>query len=245
MDFVLFSNYGRQVDALLAGTVDIAWNTNLAWVRTVLQADGRVRALAKRDTDLAFRSHLVCRTGAGLRGAGDLTGRRPGAGQPRQGNLGQSCRRHPHRPRRGLHRAGGRHAHHRRPARGEGPAGLPRFARHRPRASGGPPPRTRGRRGRRPGTHRPNPDPRSHHHRRRRLLAPGRSRQRRAARHPRHLPSRCRHRSRASSAPTGTRRIPPPARSPAREPRSRAERRHAWPGRLADPDTPAPHPPPI
>ncbi|MCP3818649.1 PhnD/SsuA/transferrin family substrate-binding protein [Streptomyces sp. A3M-1-3] len=76
MDFVLFSNYGRQVDALLAGTVDIAWNTNLAWVRTVLQTDGRARALAMRDTDLAFRSHLVCRAGAGLRGPGDLTGRR-------------------------------------------------------------------------------------------------------------------------------------------------------------------------
>ncbi|PZS31064.1 MAG: phosphate ABC transporter substrate-binding protein, partial [Pseudonocardiales bacterium] len=30
MDFVLFSNYGRQVQALIAGHVDIAWNTNLA-----------------------------------------------------------------------------------------------------------------------------------------------------------------------------------------------------------------------
>ncbi|WP_434587199.1 Rv1680 family SBP-like protein [Streptomyces sp. A5-4] len=76
MDFVLFSNYGRQVDALLAGTIDIAWNTNLAWVRTVLQADGHATALAMRDTDLAFRSHLVCRAGAGLRGPGDLKGRR-------------------------------------------------------------------------------------------------------------------------------------------------------------------------
>ena len=42
MDFVLFSNYGRQVDALLAGTIDIAWNTNLAWVRTVGQTERRV-----------------------------------------------------------------------------------------------------------------------------------------------------------------------------------------------------------
>lgn len=30
LDFVLFSNYGRQVEALPAGTIDIAWNTNLA-----------------------------------------------------------------------------------------------------------------------------------------------------------------------------------------------------------------------
>ena len=30
MDFVLFSNYERQVDALLAGHIDVAWNTNVA-----------------------------------------------------------------------------------------------------------------------------------------------------------------------------------------------------------------------
>jgi len=35
MDFVLFSNYERQVDALLGGHVDVAWNTNVAWVRTL------------------------------------------------------------------------------------------------------------------------------------------------------------------------------------------------------------------
>ncbi len=75
-DFVLFSNYGRQVDALLAGTVDIAWNTNLAWVRSVLQTDGKVDALAMRDTDLAFRSLLVAPAGAGLSGPADLVGRR-------------------------------------------------------------------------------------------------------------------------------------------------------------------------
>ena len=46
MDFILFSNYGRQVDALLAGNIDIAWNTNLAWVRTVGQTAGECRALA-------------------------------------------------------------------------------------------------------------------------------------------------------------------------------------------------------
>ncbi|UGY91476.1 Rv1680 family SBP-like protein [Streptomyces gobiensis] len=76
MDFVLFSNYARQVDALLAGTIDIAWNTNLAWVRTVLRTGDRASALAMRDTDLAFRSHLVCRKGAGFRNPVDLTGRR-------------------------------------------------------------------------------------------------------------------------------------------------------------------------
>ena len=34
MDYVLFSNYEAQVDALISGFIDIAWNTNLAYVRT-------------------------------------------------------------------------------------------------------------------------------------------------------------------------------------------------------------------
>jgi phosphonate transport system substrate-binding protein len=76
MDFVLFSNYGRQVDALLAGAIDIAWNTNLAWVRTVLRTDGACRALAMRDVDAAFATVLVTRPGSGLRVLADLKGRR-------------------------------------------------------------------------------------------------------------------------------------------------------------------------
>jgi phosphonate transport system substrate-binding protein len=76
MDFVLFSNYGRQVDTLVDGGIDIAWNTNLAWVRTVAQTDGACRALAMRDTDLAFATVFVSRPGAGLRDLADLKGRR-------------------------------------------------------------------------------------------------------------------------------------------------------------------------
>jgi phosphonate transport system substrate-binding protein len=76
MDFVLFSNYGRQVDALLAGTIDIAWNTNLAWVRTVAQTGGTARALAMRDVDAVFRTIFVARSGSGLHGLSALAGRR-------------------------------------------------------------------------------------------------------------------------------------------------------------------------
>ncbi len=76
MDFVLYSNYGAQVDALLAGHVDIAWNTNLAWVRTVAQTDGQCRALAQRDTDTVFQTIFVTRTGSALAGLEALKGRR-------------------------------------------------------------------------------------------------------------------------------------------------------------------------
>ena len=76
MDFVLFSNYGRQVEALLAGTIDIAWNTNLAWVRTVGQTDGQCRALAMRDTDTVFRTVMVAPAGSGFSDLESLRGRR-------------------------------------------------------------------------------------------------------------------------------------------------------------------------
>jgi len=76
MDFVLFSNYGRQVDALLAGHIDIAWNTNLAYVRTVQQTDGHCRALAMRDTDTTFATVFVARPGSGLSGPESLKGSR-------------------------------------------------------------------------------------------------------------------------------------------------------------------------
>ncbi|MET3923646.1 PhnD/SsuA/transferrin family substrate-binding protein [Arthrobacter sp. UYEF20] len=65
MDFVLFSNYGRQVEALRAGQVDIAWNTNLAYVRTVLQTGGRL-ALGSADSAQAaiLPLYYLARTGA-------------------------------------------------------------------------------------------------------------------------------------------------------------------------------------
>ncbi|MEO8898212.1 MAG: PhnD/SsuA/transferrin family substrate-binding protein [Candidatus Dormibacter sp.] len=75
-DFVLFSNYERQVDALIAGTIDVAWNTNLAWVRTVNRTGGQCRALAMRDIDVTFRSVFVKRAGDSIASIDDLRGRR-------------------------------------------------------------------------------------------------------------------------------------------------------------------------
>jgi phosphonate transport system substrate-binding protein len=63
MDFVLFSNYEAQVAALLGGRIDVAWNTNLAYVRTHRATEGACRVLAMRDTDLEFFTLLVGRTG--------------------------------------------------------------------------------------------------------------------------------------------------------------------------------------
>jgi len=74
MDFVLFSNYEAQVDALLGGRIDVAWNTNLAYVHVHRATAGECRVLAMRDTDVDFFSLLVGRTGE-LTSASDLRDR--------------------------------------------------------------------------------------------------------------------------------------------------------------------------
>jgi ABC-type phosphate/phosphonate transport system substrate-binding protein len=63
MDFVLFSNYEAQVEALLGGRIDVAWNTNLAYSRVHRATQGTSRVLAMRDTDVEFHTLLVGRTG--------------------------------------------------------------------------------------------------------------------------------------------------------------------------------------
>jgi phosphonate transport system substrate-binding protein len=80
MDFLLFSNYERQVEALMNGSIDIAWNTNLAYVRTVGLTNGACSALAMRDTDATFRTVFVGRQDSGLTGLASLRGKRVALG---------------------------------------------------------------------------------------------------------------------------------------------------------------------
>ncbi len=54
-DFVLYSNYEKQVEDQFNGTLDVAWNSPLAWVRAerIARARGvQVSAVAMRDTDV-------------------------------------------------------------------------------------------------------------------------------------------------------------------------------------------------
>jgi ABC-type phosphate/phosphonate transport system substrate-binding protein len=76
LDFVLYSNYEAQVDALFAGHVDIAWNTPVAWVKAKRRSKGAALALAMRDTDQGFTSKLIARAGSGVKGPPDLRGKR-------------------------------------------------------------------------------------------------------------------------------------------------------------------------
>jgi len=80
LDFALFSNYERQVEALLAGFVDIAWDTPLAHVRVKRRTDGRSRSLGMRDSDRDFRAKIVVRKDAGIRTLADLAGKKLAVG---------------------------------------------------------------------------------------------------------------------------------------------------------------------
>ena len=77
-DYVLFSNYERQVQALLAGEIDVAWNSPLAWIETeraAVERGQRAKAVAMRDTDCDLTSVIVVRADSPIRTVADLRGR--------------------------------------------------------------------------------------------------------------------------------------------------------------------------
>jgi ABC-type phosphate/phosphonate transport system substrate-binding protein len=75
-DFVLFSNYEAQVEALFDRKIDIAWNTPVAYVRCEHRLEGKSRTLAMRDTDVGFTSKFITRRDSGIRSLADLRGKR-------------------------------------------------------------------------------------------------------------------------------------------------------------------------
>src|SRR5262245_57912203 len=80
IDYVLYSNYDRQVQALVARHIDIAWNTNLAWAKVRHHTRGACRVLAMRDVDAAFTTVLVARADRGIRSPADVRGKRVALG---------------------------------------------------------------------------------------------------------------------------------------------------------------------
>jgi phosphonate transport system substrate-binding protein len=82
-DYVLYSNYERQTEELLAGRLDVAWSSPLAWVRArrLGEAAGSpVRAVAMRDTDRDLTSVVVVRADSPVQTIGDLSGATVGTG---------------------------------------------------------------------------------------------------------------------------------------------------------------------
>ena len=77
-DYVLYSNYERQVLDLVDGRIDVAWNSPLAWVRARRLAGARGVTLAPvtmRDTDCDLRSVIAVRADSPVTSVADLAGR--------------------------------------------------------------------------------------------------------------------------------------------------------------------------
>lgn len=82
-DYVLYSNYERQVEQHFAGAIDVAWNSPLAWLQTeavAARVGRKARAIAMRDSDRDLTSVVVVRADAGIGRVGDLRGKRVGVG---------------------------------------------------------------------------------------------------------------------------------------------------------------------
>ena len=77
-DYVLYSNYERQVRDLVDGRIDVAWNSPLAWVRARRLAAARgvtLTPVTMRDTDCDLRSVIVVRADSPVTSVADLAGR--------------------------------------------------------------------------------------------------------------------------------------------------------------------------
>jgi ABC-type phosphate/phosphonate transport system substrate-binding protein len=84
-DYVLFTTYERQVEALFAGHIHVAWNSPLAWLQAdrITRSLGRsAEAIAMRDTDRDLTSIVITRAGDSVRTVADLKGRHVAVGAP-------------------------------------------------------------------------------------------------------------------------------------------------------------------
>lgn len=82
-DYILYSNYERQVEAQFDGTIHLAWNSPLAWLRAERMAKARgqtVSAVAMRDSDRGLTSLIVVRADSGIATLADLRGKTVGFG---------------------------------------------------------------------------------------------------------------------------------------------------------------------
>ena len=82
-DYVLYSNYERQVEAQFSGHIHVAWNSPLAWIETerIAAVLGRwAEAICMRDTDRDLTSVVVVRANSDIHELGDLQGKRVAVG---------------------------------------------------------------------------------------------------------------------------------------------------------------------
>ena len=77
-DFILYSNYERQVQSHFEGAFDVAWNSPLAWIQTERIAKARTRsakAIGMRNTDRDLTSVVITKEDSGIQSVQDLRGK--------------------------------------------------------------------------------------------------------------------------------------------------------------------------
>nr|WP_298476173.1 PhnD/SsuA/transferrin family substrate-binding protein [uncultured Oribacterium sp.] len=77
---VFYKDYKSQVDGLMKGEIDIAWNSPLAWLDAFLRSKGECLDGSMRDTDQNRKSYLVVRKDKGFKDILDLKGKTIGLG---------------------------------------------------------------------------------------------------------------------------------------------------------------------
>jgi len=83
MTYVLYAHYEHQVDDLMDGRIDVAWNSPLAWIRADRMAKARgvqVQPVIMRDSDCDLSTAIVVRADSGIESISDLRGRVVGTG---------------------------------------------------------------------------------------------------------------------------------------------------------------------
>ena len=77
VEIVLYLSYEAQVEALLAPEprIDIAWNTNLAFLQSRAWSDGRCAPLAMRDTDIGWTTKIIALKGGAVKNVDELLGK--------------------------------------------------------------------------------------------------------------------------------------------------------------------------
>jgi len=82
-DYVLFSNYEKQVEAHVMGQLHVAWNSPLAWLQSERAAKAlgrRAEAIVMRDTDIDLTSIVLAGADSGIRKLADLKGKKVAVG---------------------------------------------------------------------------------------------------------------------------------------------------------------------
>lgn len=77
-DYILYSNYERQVAGHFSGHFHVAWNSPLAWLQTeriAAQTGRTIKAIAMRDSDCDLTSVIAVRNDSPIRSIEDLRGK--------------------------------------------------------------------------------------------------------------------------------------------------------------------------